>query len=248
MIDPWLSRTGAPRVVIPRAVVERTESDWDLFVLLAQGAPAYPLDVPITIRTTTGDRSLRVPLSTERDAATITLKSKPLSVTADPDFQLWRQLAPGESPPILREAIAAREPVIVTLDSSPDFKQAAETLGKALLEHPARIASTLPADAPVVILVGTPERIAAALARNRLGARPGEAKVQGTAQAWTVRKGNQTVLVISAKDADALAALSRTLPHLGGQSWAVFEGPRPLARGVWKAEATKVPVRKTSGK
>ena len=243
VFDTWLTRTGAPRITIPSAAAESAGSDWDLYVLLAQGTPPYPLDVPVSVRTTTGEKTVRVPLAKARDAATLTVKSKPVAVAVDPEFQLWRVLDAVESPPILREAIAARDPVIVTVDRSSDFVRAAETLGQALLERPARRADTLSADAAVAILVGTPARIETALTRYRLGPRPDEAKGRGTAQAWTVRKDNQTVLVISARDTEALAALARALPHLGGQSWAVFEGPRPVARGVWKAEAPSVPVR-----
>jgi aminopeptidase N len=248
VFDTWLTRTGAPRITIPSAAAEPAGSDWDLYVLLTQGTPPYPLDVPVAIRTATGEKTVRVPLARARDAATLTVTSKPLAVAVDPEFQLWRELGAVESPPILREAIAARDPVMVSLDRSSDFVRAAETLCRALLEYPARQAGTLPADAAVAILVGTPARIEPALARYRLGPRPEAVKGRGTAQAWTVRQDDQTVLVISARDAGALAALARALPHLGGQSWAVFEGPRLVARGVWKAEAASVPVRVSVGR
>jgi len=245
VFESWLTRAGAPRITIPSAVAEPVGSGWDLHVLLVQDASPYPLDVPVAIRTTNGNKTVREPLTKPRDTVTFTVPDKPLAVAVDPDFQLWRELAPAESPPILREAIAARDPVLVTLDSSRDFVTAAETLCGALLERPARRADTLAADVPVAILVGTPARVETALAKYRLGARPEEAKGRGTAQAWTVRRDNQTVLVISARDAESLTALAHALPHLGGQSWAVFEGPSPVARGVWQAEAASVRVRLT---
>lgn len=46
-----------------------------------------------------------------------------------------------------------------------------------------------------------------------------------------------------ARDAEALAALARPLPHYGSQSWLAFEGGRMLARGVWPAPGRLVPVR-----
>jgi hypothetical protein len=228
-------------------VAERTESGWDLYVLLSQGPPAYPLEVPVAVRTERGQETLRVPLSSVRDAATLRINAKPLAVAVDPEFQLWRQLDAAEAPPILREAIAARDPVIVNLEGNPEFARAAETLGRTMLEQAPRMVVALPPATPVAMLVGTPARIDAALAKHRLGPRPRETKGHGTAQVWTVRNGTQTVGVISAQDADALAALARALPHLGGQSWAVFEGPRPVARGVWRAEAVSVPVRLSRG-
>jgi hypothetical protein len=38
---------------------------------------------------------------------------------------------------------------------------------------------------------------------------------------------------VSARDAAALKALERGLPHYGKQSWLVFDGPRASAKGVW---------------
>jgi len=245
VFNAWITRTGAPHVAIASAVAkpEPTGRGWNLRLLLSQGTPAYPLTVPVAVTTATGQEVLRVPLSTARDAATIRVTDQPLAVVVDPDFQLWRELDAVEAPPIVREAIAAHDPVIVNLEGSPDFGRAAEAVGKALLEQPARMTSALPADAPVAVLVGTPARLEPVLAKYHLGARPEEVRGRGTAQVWTVRKEQQTVLVISARDADSLAALARALPHLGSQSWAVFEGPRPIARGVWRAEAVRVPVR-----
>ncbi len=143
----------------------------------------------------------------------------------------------------MREAIAARDPVMVILDRQSDFSAAADTLGDALLERLPRKADSVGTDAIVGIVMGTPVRVDGALGKYRLGARPATVSGQGTAQVWMLRRENQTLLVISARDAASLAALARALPHLGGQSWAVFEGTRPVARGTWPAEAVPVPVR-----
>jgi hypothetical protein len=243
VLEPWLNRAGVAQVAISTAVAERSGSDWDLYVLFVQDTPPYPLDVPIAVRTAGGERKLRVAVTAARDAATITLQDQPLAVALDPDFQLWRALAPGESPPIVREAIAAREPALVVLDKQREFAAAAETLCSALLERPPRRVEALGAEGSVAIVAGTPERVDAALAKYQLGTRPGIGSPRSTAQVWTVRRDHQTVLVISARDPASLAALARALPHLGSQSWAVFEGPRPVARGTWPAETAYVPVR-----
>jgi hypothetical protein len=50
------------------------------------------------------------------------------------------------------------------------------------------------------------------------------------------------VAVISVRDAEALRALARPLPHYGAQSFLAFQGARAIERGVWPATATLVPV------
>jgi hypothetical protein len=41
--------------------------------------------------------------------------------------------------------------------------------------------------------------------------------------------------VISARDAESLAALVRPLPHYGRRSYVVFEGAKAIEMGVWPA-------------
>jgi hypothetical protein len=76
------------------------------------------------------------------------------------------------------------------------------------------------------------------LAREGRPLRPATlAAARGSAQVWTLRAadGRLTVLV-SVRDAPALAALSRPLPHYGQQSYLVFEGARAIDRGTWPAQ------------
>ena len=73
--------------------------------------------------------------------------------------------------------------------------------------------------------------------------RPAELAGRGSAQVWTVaRAGGTALAVVSARDAESLAALARPLPHYGSQSWLAFAGDRVLARGVWPAPGRLVPV------
>jgi hypothetical protein len=61
---------------------------------------------------------------------------------------------------------------------------------------------------------------------------------------WTAdRKSRTPLAVVSARDADALRALLRPLPHYGAQSWLVFDGARAVDRGIWPAPGRLVPVR-----
>ncbi|MBE0623243.1 MAG: hypothetical protein IH606_00395, partial [Burkholderiales bacterium] len=60
---------------------------------------------------------------------------------------------------------------------------------------------------------------------------------RGSAEVWTARTGDgRVVVLVSARDAVALAALARPLPHYGRESWLVFDGARMLARGSWPAQ------------
>jgi hypothetical protein len=63
-----------------------------------------------------------------------------------------------------------------------------------------------------------------------------------SAFAYAGRSDMRAYGVVSAPDPGALLALTRSLPHLGGQSYAVFEGGRSVIWGVWPAPARRVAV------
>jgi hypothetical protein len=58
---------------------------------------------------------------------------------------------------------------------------------------------------------------------------------------WTAtRTTGETVTIVSARDAAALAALGRPLPHYGRQSWLVFDGGAATARGTWPSRPQSI--------
>ncbi|HCZ15532.1 MAG TPA: peptidase M1, partial [Candidatus Accumulibacter sp.] len=100
-----------------------------------------------------------------------------------------------------------------------------------------------------VLLIGVHVDVDAALAAAKLPPRPPDPGNRGTAQLWTLAgKTGAPLAVISARDASALRALLRPLPHYGSQSWLVFDGSRALERGVWPMLDQPVPVNLSPGR
>jgi aminopeptidase N len=71
-----------------------------------------------------------------------------------------------------------------------------------------------------------------------MAARPAMlAATRGSAQVWTARAGDgRMVVLVSARDAQSLAALAPPLPHYGRESYLAFEGARMIERGTWPAQ------------
>jgi hypothetical protein len=162
-------------------------------------------------------------------------------VALDPDLRLFRRLGADEAPPILRGLIV--DPATALVVVSPALADGAKALAARLLDHPPRALAAdglIPA-APLLV-VGLREDVDAWLARTGLGARPPEAE-KGDAQVWMVaREKGGAIGVVSVRDAAALAALERPLPHYGRQSWLVTEGGRVTERGTWPARPQEVRV------
>jgi hypothetical protein len=60
---------------------------------------------------------------------------------------------------------------------------------------------------------------------------------------WAGRDADgRAYAVVSARDAIALMALQRALPHYGRQSWLVFEGGRAADKGTWPPHVATVSV------
>src|SRR5471032_147236 len=112
--EQWLERTGAPNLRIADAAAEPVAGGWRLSVTLTQGAPAYALSVPLAVRTAGGEITRCIGLTRERETLVLELPAKPLQITLDPELRLLRKLAATEAPPILREAMLARNPMLIT--------------------------------------------------------------------------------------------------------------------------------------
>ena len=231
--EQWLERPGAPDLRIANAQAVPTLPGWRLNVTLAQGAPAYALSVPLAIRTAGGDLARRAEITRERDTVALDLPSEPLAVVLDPELRVFRRLAAAEAPPILREVMLAGSPMVIPLSARPEVQAASQELAAKLLERGGGRGG-----APSVLVIGLHADVDAWLAEGGLPPRPAAlAASRGSAQVWTLRTGEgRAVALVSARDAAALAALARPLPHYGRESWLVFDGPRAVERGVWPTQ------------
>ncbi len=240
----WLTRSGAPALRIEKASTAQTAEGWRSEVTLAQTAPAYQLRVPLVFRTPRGDETRVVTLNAERQTFPVMLDLEPTAVLLDPDFRVFRRLAPEEAPPILRQVMldGATSTVIV---SDGDAEAPARELAARLQENAPRfVASTGPLPTGPVIALGLAADIERWLVRNGLSPRPQAVSAKGTAQVWTQpRERAGPVVLVSAQDAASLAALLRPLPHYGRQSWITFDGAKALERGVWPSQPIEARLR-----
>jgi hypothetical protein len=238
----WLDRAGGPAVRIAEARAEGTR----LVLEFEQSAPAYALRLPVEIVTATGAETRWVEIERARQTVALEVAAPPESVRLDPELRVWRLLERDELPPILRQWIIARAPRLAVISDEDGFVPAARQLAAAFFEAAPRevpLADALRGREPVLV-VGLAADVDRALARLGLPARPAALAGRGSAQVWTFARGPQDapVAAISARDAAALAALARPLPHYGAQSFLVFDGAKAIERGVWPSQARSVPV------
>ncbi|WP_085557357.1 M1 family metallopeptidase [Azospirillum agricola] len=222
----WLDRRGAPALTLADA---RAEGNAVRLTLRQEADRPYALSVPVAVETPAGTERHHLRLDGREASATLRTAARPLAVTVDPDFALFRRLGAGEAPPILRD-VTLDPGTAVIVAATGEAATAAKALADRLVDGKAGNAG---AGSPA-LLVGTDEAVAAALAGRGLPPVPESLAGRGSARVWTARPaGGAPLLVVSGADAAALQALLRPLPHYGRQSWLVFDGARAADRGVW---------------
>jgi hypothetical protein len=231
--EQWLARSGAPEIRIEEARVLPDGNGFKVQGMLSQSESAYLLHVPLVLETPAGEDLHYIALSTVRQPFELRSRRRPAALLLDPDLRVFRRLDGAELPPMLRQVMIDPAAITVMPDRDPALRTAAQSLAARLLERAPRLESAIGADAPL-LLIGTSGEIDAFLMRSGLPERPPEVAAKGSAQVWAARRtSGQALMVVSAVDAEALAALNRPLPHYGRQSWLVFEGARAIERGVW---------------
>lgn len=240
----WLDRAGAPTITITETKNSKTDSGYALNITLEQSSPTYQLSVPVAIKTEEGTDIHQLDLQQNQQTFTLAILNKPLSVTLDPGLRLFRQLAPGEAPPILREVMVNPTTKTILLSENREIRHIAETLASRLQRRAPDIASaSTKLSAAPTLVIGLQNEIDAWLETKNLSPRPEVVSEKGSAQAWTMaRSKDGSLAIVSAQDVVSLEALIRPLPHYGRQSYIMFDGRQALDRGTWPMQVQRVKV------
>ncbi|MDP1526940.1 MAG: M1 family aminopeptidase [Rhodocyclaceae bacterium] len=148
-------------------------------------------------------------------------------IARDSDYRLWRRIDPAQLPPILREVFIAPKVRLIVADTDAEVRQAANALAARVLDAKDMSGGN------ARLIIGRDTTIERWLADNALPPPPAALRGKGSARVWAGRDGSgKPYVVVSGRDAAALAALQRGLPHYGKQGWLVFEGGRASEKGL----------------
>jgi len=224
------------------------------------------LRVTLLIHGANGDlHEQRVSLTGRHADFVFDLAARPLRLDLDPRFDLFRRLAPGETPVTLSALFGAEDGLILLPTGAEDRLAAGY---RALAEAWARGSpgwklvrddqlDALPQDRPVWLL-GWENKFISLLAEQagpyRLN--PQERRFQTVGQgtggtgesiALVTDKGRRPVGLVAAGNPEAIPGLARKLPHYGKYSYLVFAGVEPANRikGQWPGGDSRLSVRFT---
>jgi len=242
----WLNRTGAPALKLVEAEVTPTDDGYQTRVVLRQvqeDAP-FQLQVPLFLELEEGaEAELHLVEMSERQVqATIHTRQRPLHLSVDPRFDLFRQLDPGEIPGNLGQLFGAGQVLaILPAEAAPEVRQAYRQLVEQWQQRQPGLEWTWdrevappPNDRPVWVL-GRENRFASLF--QALVEKQGLSLERGSLALAVRNPGNHEGLagLVHGDSPAAIAGLARKLPHYGRYGYVRFSGPEPgvQERGEW---------------
>ena len=240
----WVEQAGAPALRLKSVRTSAAGGGHQVTFTLIQDDPPYDLSVPVTVETSAGPRRFRIHFEDRIERFTMDVDAAPTALEIDPDAEMFRRLAVGEVPVIMRAITLASDVIMAVAVDDEDLAAAADALGAVLVEG--EVERVMRFAAPLfnkpLILIGADLRLGRLLGAAGLIGAPMEIYKKGDIRVWTGTGGRGfPVLVIEVETAEQLIALTPRLPHYGAKSFLVFEDGDLIDSGVWPA--TEKPLR-----
>jgi hypothetical protein len=256
----WVARAGAANLAVSDVRVSGDAGDYRVTGSLRQvqaGGP-FELRVPMVVTTAEGALVATVPTSAAEQSFAIATTSRPLLLSVDPEFDVFRLLDVRETAPSIGQLFGEPAVTAVLPAAASEAERAAYEGLVRSWESPAQAVDvvldtdidTLPPDRGAWLL-GADNRLAGTLFGKDNLARARIADGTVTLGEETVPlAGHSAVMVtrhpanlakavgwITADPAAAFDGLARKLPHYGKYSYLAFEGDEPanIVKGEWTA-------------
>ncbi len=145
----WVERTGAPQLTLGDVNSGESGGVFELAFTLeqVQPGPPYRLQIPLAVTLQGQDEAWQtdVTLTQASQRFKLVLPGRPLHLTIDPHFDLFRRLHPTETPASIGQALGAEQLLLVLPDAAPAaMKQAYRELAESWLQGQAdRVEITL---------------------------------------------------------------------------------------------------------
>ena len=258
--EQWTTSTGAPDLQISETEVYRDERGYHVRGVLRQNQPGrlFEIDVPIVIQSEEKSFEIhRLPMHERSTGFDIPMQKRPLRLSIDPLFDLFRQLADGETPSSLSQLFGAAS-VTLVLPSAASIQEkhnlqtiasmwsgrwgASRTVWDDTLE-------ALP-DQGGILLFGVKNRFAPLFFEqlDRQQVSLTERELHINEQSFPTDDLSFALTAPHPKDRDSAIGLlhiastpategfARKLPHYGKYSFSLFRGDEPgnLLKGQWQ--------------
>ena len=137
----WIGRSGAPKLHLTDVTVMPVAAGWQVSGTIHQDAPFYDLAVPLQVETATRSYNQSIGLAEPQNCFVFTVSERPLSLSVDPESDLFRKLYPEEVPATVNDLRASRLSLVVVARGSEALFDASSDLLRGLQWHQAPVMS-----------------------------------------------------------------------------------------------------------
>ena len=229
--------------------MKRAAGGWQVSGRLSQADSGYELAVPLRV-TTAARQYLQTVVLADRPAGFLAnVSERPVSLSVDPEFNLFRKLYPEEMPATVNNLRGSRSPLVIVADGVEALLDASRDLLRGLQwqEAPVMSEAAYLAQRPTgrdLIFLGWPRdrTLQADLpAGSSLSAQQftlaGELYAQPDDVLFMVldsRKERRVTAYFLAGSLAAARDTARRIPHYGRYSVLVFRAGRNLVKSTWE--------------
>ncbi len=257
--NQWTTRLGAPELAISSLKMDMYSGKYRIIITLQQlqKDSAFDIDVPINIDTKDGLESFVFNMNTKKQSFQIYLKSKPLKLAVDPQYDVFRMLSPNEVPPTLNKIWGSKDNlVILPSNTSKDKIQLYKDFVKQWKDADVdnfkvvydKDLKELPSDKTLWIIgynnkftdvVNSELKAYKSFLSKDSTVFDGNKMIRKANDAiltlFNPKNVNQQIIYIDIDNSKAIAGLVRKLPHYGKYSFLAFNGDEPtnIAKGQW---------------
>lgn len=257
--DQWVNRTGAPELEITNIGTDMFGGKYRINISIeqTQDDAAFNIDIPINIATEDGIETFVFNMDKKQQDYQISLKSKPMKLVVDAQYDVFRILNPAEVPPTLSNIWGGKTGLIIlpgeaTKELAVAYKEFAEMWQKTDADKFTIIfdkdIKELPKDKTAWIF-GFENKFAPEINQQLAGYNSNfsadsvhfenkKLTKKDNSFIFTLSKANdigKQNIFISIGNQNAIAGLVRKLPHYGKYSYLAFNGEEPtnIAKGQW---------------
>ncbi len=265
--EQWVMRPGAPVLGVDVTSVREGAGGYTVTGSLSQSGDGEPfaVSVPFALHTASGTLESVVQIAAGRIPFEIHSSAEPLVLEVDPQFDVFRQLDPRETPPSIGRIFGEAEILAVLPEAAPAaaierYRELMEAWQSAAHSIEVRLdteVTELPEDRSIWVL-GAANRFAAPLfAEDPPAGLTVSREAVGFGDESTPLAGHSVVVIrrhpdhlekaigwLVVEPEAAFPGMGRKLPHYGKYSYLAFEGDEPtnVIKGQWPASSSPLRV------
>jgi predicted metalloprotease with PDZ domain len=111
----WVLRTGAPQLKIEKCNIKETNGNFLTEITLSQTQESAPfnINIPIEIISSEGRHVQTVSMTKKQQTFEIKTQNKPLRVSIDPNYDVFRKVSPLEAPPAFSKILSGKKNIFI---------------------------------------------------------------------------------------------------------------------------------------